>query len=134
MKYLLDTNTVSMLMKGNVPVRRHFEEAIRLGGDISISAICYYEIKRGLIKSNAIKQLEEFNNFCETYKPVLLDTLGIFDNAANIYAYLSKTGKVMGDADILIGSTALQNDFVVVTDNIKHFNRIKNLKVVNWKT
>lgn len=133
MKYLLDTNIISMLIKGNVRVKEHFEDAVRENSDISLSALCYYEIKRGLIKSKATKQLKDFDKFCEIYKPILLDNLGVFDTAANIYADLSKTGKEMGDADILIGSSALQNGFVVVTDNIKHFSRIKNLKIVNWK-
>ena len=53
--------------------------------------------------------------------------------AAEIYAYLKKGGILIEDADILIASIALVEDLVLVTDNIRHFERIKGLEIENWK-
>ena len=39
---------------------------------------------------------------------------------------------LISDADILIGATALVNDFGVVTNNISHFEYIKDLILENW--
>ena len=35
--------------------------------------------------------------------------------------------------DILIGVTALQNNYTMVTANIKHLGRIPNLNIENWE-
>jgi len=36
--------------------------------------------------------------------------------------------------DLFIGSTAVANDMVLVTDNEKHLNRLSNIKIENWIT
>lgn len=36
------------------------------------------------------------------------------------------------DTDILIAGICLENDFVLVTNNTKHFSRIKDLDIENW--
>ena len=52
--------------------------------------------------------------------------------AANIYAESKKGGKPVGDADILIASIVISNDGLLVTNNTKHYEHIKNLRLVNW--
>ena len=47
-------------------------------------------------------------------------------------AYLYDTGKKVDDMDILIGSLALTKGMIVVTDNVKHFSRMQNVKFENW--
>lgn len=44
--------------------------------------------------------------------------------AAEIYAALRNRGEPIGDADILIGASALTHGFGVVTNNEAHFSRI----------
>ncbi len=56
----------------------------------------------------------------------------IIVRAADIYADLQKTGRLIGDADILIAATALENNLPIVTNNENHFNRIANLQFLNW--
>jgi tRNA(fMet)-specific endonuclease VapC len=48
-------------------------------------------------------------------------------------ARLRKLGQPIADLDLLIASIALDEDAVLVTDNIKHFDRIPELKLENWK-
>lgn len=49
-----------------------------------------------------------------------------------IKAKLRTEGKMLDDFDILIAATAIVNDCVLVTNNIKHFERIDGLTIENW--
>ncbi len=57
-------------------------------------------------------------------------------SALNIYAKekaeLRKLGNMIDDFDILIGSTAIVNKMILVTDNERHFNRLNNIIIENW--
>ena len=52
--------------------------------------------------------------------------------AGEVLCRLLSIGKPIGVEDILIGSTALSNDLIVVSANTKHFSRIPDLTVENW--
>ena len=49
-----------------------------------------------------------------------------------IKAHLFDIGKKVDDMDILIGSLAIENEMVVVSDNINHFGRMPKVVVENW--
>ena len=46
---------------------------------------------------------------------------------------LKKQGTLIEDFDLLIASTAVSNRLIMVTDNVKHFKRVKNIVIENWK-
>lgn len=48
------------------------------------------------------------------------------------YTNNRKCGEVVDDIDLLIGSVALSNNMGVVTDNQKHFRKIKGLYLEDW--
>ena len=58
------------------------------------------------------------------------------DNAIETYginkAYLESKGMSIDDFDLLIGSTATNYNLIMVTENIKHFERIQNIRIENW--
>ena len=54
------------------------------------------------------------------------------EKTAEIYVYLKKEGNLIEDADILMASTAIVEDLVLITNNIKHFKRVKGLRIDNW--
>ena len=39
---------------------------------------------------------------------------------------------MISDFDLLIGTTALVNDLIMVTENLKEFTRIENIELENW--
>jgi len=41
-------------------------------------------------------------------------------------------GNIIDDFDLLIGSTAIVNDMILVTNNEKHFERLNHIKIENW--
>ena len=45
---------------------------------------------------------------------------------------LFRSGKIVDDADILIGATAIDNKFVMVTENVKHFENLPGITLENW--
>jgi tRNA(fMet)-specific endonuclease VapC len=45
---------------------------------------------------------------------------------------LESIGNIIGGNDLLIASTVLANDGILVTHNTKEFNRVENLIVEDW--
>ncbi len=45
---------------------------------------------------------------------------------------LERTGQRIDSMDQLIGATALHEDLILVTGNVRHFSRIPGLRVENW--
>jgi len=131
MRYIIDTNIITAIMKNNEKVKMRAQEAILTGDDVFINGISYYEIKRGLLAKDARKQLLFFDKLCKEYGLILLDNQSIFDRAAEIYAELQQKGELIEDADILIASIADTRNFTLVSDD-SDFDKIQGLRVENW--
>lgn len=128
---LLDTDILSALMRRDAVTQQHARAYLQVHPRLSISLITRYEVLRGLKAKNATTQLKKFDVLCAS-----LDILPISDaiivRSADIYADLHQRGQLIGDADILIGATALENGMVLATNNTHHHNRIGGLTLQNW--
>ncbi len=131
MTYVLDTNIITAILKDNEKIKRIARRKALEGKKIFINGISYYEIKRGLLAANATTKLTKFESLCKTLGLVLLDTRDIFDIASKVYANLKQRGELLKDADILIASTVIHKNFILVSADTD-FNRIKGLKIENW--
>lgn len=49
-------------------------------------------------------------------------------------AELRKQGLLIEDFDMFIGCTAVANDCIMVTENVKHMSRIEGITLENWVT
>jgi tRNA(fMet)-specific endonuclease VapC len=134
MNYTIDTNIITALIKDNQKIKRKLQDIVLHGGEVFITGISYYEIKRGLLAINATRQLKIFEGICKNLEVILLDDQIIFDKASEIYADLKQRGQLIPDADILIAATTLTRNLVLVSDNVDHFQRIKNITLENWLT
>ncbi len=47
-------------------------------------------------------------------------------------AELRGSGQIIGDIDLLIASVAVSNHLTLVTNNVRHFERISELALENW--
>jgi len=131
MKFMLDTNTcIYLIKKKPAEVIGHFKR--HKVGDIGISSITLAELQCGVEKSHHVHRnrvaLEEFIAPLE---------IAPFDEAASrtygeIRSHLEKAGTPIGSMDTLIGAHALSLGVTIVTNNIREFNRINNLKVIDW--
>lgn len=131
MTYVLDTNIITAILKGNKTVENMVLKCQLKGEKIYINGISYYEIKRGLLAINANAKLNKFEMLCKKFGLLLLDTEDIFDRAAEIYANLRQRGQCIEDADILIASIVSIRNFNLVSDDTD-FDRIQGLKIENW--
>jgi len=59
------------------------------------------------------------------------------ESAGRIYADLNRTGQPIGRADPMIAAIAIQQGLTLVTGNLSHYQRIKDLgyelKLDNWR-
>jgi predicted nucleic acid-binding protein len=55
------------------------------------------------------------------------------DIFGEIKSNLERKGNIIEDMDILIAATALLHNLFLVTNNVKHFEKIKDLIMENWK-
>jgi len=133
MRFMLDTNTCIYLIKQKPEkVLRHFKA--HSVGDIGISSITLAELRYGVERSQQVQKnrqaLEEFTLPLE---------IAAFDEAAaevygNVRAGIEQAGTPVGSMDMLIGAHALSLGVTLVTNNLREFKKIKNLKVVDWST
>ena len=67
-------------------------------------------------------------------KPIRVMDYGTVEAAhfAGISSVLRRQGQLIGVPDAMIAATAEVNRSTVITKNLKHFEKVKNLKVVNW--
>lgn len=106
-------------------------DKVFLKNEIQISNIVHYEIQRGIFYRQSDKLQRDFDIFCK-HIPVVPVTAADLLQAARIYADLRQKGKLIEDADIFIGASALSNNAILVTNNEEHLGRISNLKIENW--
>jgi tRNA(fMet)-specific endonuclease VapC len=129
MKYLLDTNICIHFLRGKFGLINRLQE---IGTEnFAISEITLAELVFGAENStNPKKNLELIEIF--TNQVVILP---IF-NAIYLYgkekARLRSKGLMMSDFDLLIGCTAVEKDLIIVTENLKEFERISGIVIENW--
>lgn len=96
-----------------------------------ISEITLAELKFGVANSeNPSRNSEALDDFLSGVQILpIFDALDIF---ASEKARLKKEGRIVDDFDLLIGASAIANDLTLVTNNQKHFERLKGIKLENW--
>ncbi len=129
--YLLDTDAVIAILRASSAVRLRLEQAWQEGKPVFISALTYYETKRGLLHAGAVRQALHFEQLCERIG-ILTLTKAVLDRAAQIYANLAQQGQLIEDADILIGATAIEYGLILITGNRRHFARVEGLVIEDW--
>lgn len=130
MSYLLDTNTASYVIKGNIPQVRHRLLKVPMAA-VAISVVTEAELRFGVIRKPEATRLkiavEEFL--------LRVSVLAWDSDAAKQYAHLrsalERSGEPMGNFDIMIAAHALSTESVLVT-NDRVFRRVKQLKIEDW--
>jgi len=128
--YLLDTNTVSYVIRGNFPrVRQRLLEVPM--AEVGISVITEAELRFGVARRPEAATLkvavEEFLLRVEA----LPWTSDAARHYAEIRAVLERSGEPMGNLDMMIAAAALAAEVVLVTHD-RVFRRLKRLKTEDW--
>lgn len=129
MRYLLDTNIVSALMRDPVgPVATHIRSVDEKA--ICTSVIVVAEIKYGIRKSGSQRLAKQFESIAAS-----LVVEPFLEPAEDHYAAIRNETEGMGltvsQNDLLIAAQALALEAVLVTDD-RIFLEIPGLKVENW--
>jgi tRNA(fMet)-specific endonuclease VapC len=130
-KALIDTDILSMFLRGDEKVKSRFADYLSRYSKINISILSYYEILSGLTYKDANKQMKAFLKLCEDASIIPI-TKKSCSKSANIFADLKKNGEIIDNVDILIAGICLEKNFCLVTNNTRHFSRIKALEIANW--
>ena len=129
-KYALDTNIISYYLKGNTKLIGRINNEVK-DGNIIIPPIVYFEIKKWLLKNNSKTKLEAFETLLAKYG---IDTISkeTLDISLSVYLNLQSNGITVDDADIVIAGYCIQNGYILITNNTKHFEQIEHLRIENW--
>lgn len=130
LKYMLDTNIVIYVIKQRpLCALKVFNQH---AGLMCISSITYAELLHGVEKSTRpghnLRQVEDFTS--------RLDILDYGKKAAahygDIRADLERKGTTIGINDLHIAGHARSESLVLVTNNLREFERVEGLRLDSW--
>lgn len=132
MKYLLDTCVISDFIKGNKNVVQKIKSEQPV--NLAVSSVTVMELYYGL-KLNpqrAKKIAPVISALLQTITIIPYDNL-CAEQTAVFRAQLKVIGTPIGPYDIMIAGTAIQHRMIMVTANVKEFERINLLTIENWR-
>ena len=129
MRWLLDTNAVIEVLRGNASVVARLRE--RAPADVGVSAIVMHELFFGAYRSARVAA-----NVARV--DGLRFEVAAFERedaraAGAVRAALATAGAEIGPYDVLIAGQALARGVVLVTHNVREFGRVEGLKVEDWE-
>ncbi len=131
--FMLDTDTCIFLMRGESLALAARVQSVPLQQQV-MSAVTFAELTYGVQASAAAKRKQN-----QSVLDRLVLHLSVLDwpqdaakHYAEIRADLKKRGAQLGAADLMIAAHARAMGAIVVTNNLKDFERVKGLAVENW--
>ena len=130
--YCFDTDVLSALLSPRPPLHLIQTMADVPPAEQSTTAISLAEMLYGAARRSSPRLAERIE---ELFRPGL--RVRPFDRpAAQIYgplrARLEGLGRPLAEPDLRIASIALSRDLTLVTGNVRHFERVPDLRVGNW--
>ena len=128
MRYLLDTTWAVNYLRGRDATVKKILSLKSEG--LAISIVTLAELYEGVYRSaNPALAEGHLKDFLSG-----LSILGVNEEICRIFgrerAKLRQKGTPIGDIDLLIASTSLHHDLVLLTDNVKHFKQVEGLKIL----
>lgn len=126
---LLDADICVEMLRGNESVlikRKKEDDAVAVA--FMTAAELYYGVQKS---ADPIKNSLLIDEFLLTVTIIHTDIL-ILKRYGEIKAQLEGNGFPLADADLFIAATSLVKCEKLVTGNVKHYNRIDELRIENW--
>lgn len=132
--YLLDTNTVSYVLRNHSPML-----SSRLMGmapeTLAISVITAGELRFGVKKLGPGRRSallsQRLEQMLESFATLPLPT-NAGEHYAATRAHLESQGTPIGGNDLWIAAHALAAGMTVITNNLREFERVPGLRVEDW--
>ena len=133
MSYVLDTNVIAALMRGDERVVERLERVTR--PMVGVPEPAWAEIASGLARMPRSKRRERL----ASRFTLLRDQLGtvtwspeVTEAFGDLKASLEAKGQRLEDFDLAIAAHALATDAILVTADVRHVTRIPHLAVESW--
>ena len=128
-RYMIDTNTVSHLIKGHPAVARRVVKVPM--ASLCVSSITEGELLFGLAKRPTAKRLHALVSGLLQRVDVLPWNSAVAAHYGTVRAKLERQGRSLGPLDLLIAAHALAVGSVLVT-NDRAFGQVNELNIEDW--
>ena len=96
---------------------------------LAVSIVSYGELFEGAFGvPDPVAQLTRIRTFLEPFSAVSLSE-PIMELFGRTRSHLRRSGMLIPDLDLLIAATAVYHDLILLTRNLRHFERIPELKI-----
>ena len=128
---ILDTDMLIALMQGNKDAYKAMQDLEGKDARVATTIISAYELFKGAdVSSRPERNLAKIQDLLSDIE-VLELTLQATHEASVLYREMIKTGRLMGEFDLLIAAIAKVNGEAILTRD-KHFKCIQGLELANW--
>ena len=127
---MIDTNIAIYTLKNRpARVRTAFKKH---SGEMCLSSVSLGELIYGAEKSAQIERnLKVIEGFAARMKVAPFDTQAAI-HFGQLRAELSKTGNLIGPYDMMIAGHARAMGLILVSNNLREFDRVPGLRFENW--
>ncbi|EAT7030989.1 PIN domain-containing protein [Salmonella enterica] len=130
--YMLDTNICSFIMREQPEaVLKHLEQAVLRGHRIVVSAITWSEISLAARATGPVTQ-QLADAFCARLDAILPWDRAAVDATTEIKVALRLAGTPIGPNDTAIAGHAIAAGAILVTNNVREFERVPGLVLEDW--
>ena len=131
MQYMLDTDMCNYIIKEHpIKVLEHFQKLDM--NTICISIVTYAELMYGVERSSSKRINHAVVKDFTKHLDVVKWDLEAADCYAVIRTELEAKGSPIGAMDMMIAAHSQSINAVLVTNNQKHFSKVKGIKIENW--
>ncbi|ECS4598974.1 type II toxin-antitoxin system VapC family toxin [Salmonella enterica subsp. enterica serovar Agona] len=132
--YMLDTCICSFIMREQPEaVLKRLEQAVLRRHRIVVSAITYAEMRFGCTgKKASPRHAQLVDAFCSRLDAVLAWDRAAVDATTEIRAVLAAAGTPIGSNDAAIAGHAIASGAILVTNNVREFERVPGLQYEGW--
>ena len=128
--HLLDTNIISDLVRN--PTGAVYQQIASVGeANVCTSIVVACELRFGVRKSGSLRLQQQLGQILELLTVLPFDAPADA-HYAEIRTRLEQQGTPIGPNDLLIAAHALAQNVTLVSADLREFERVPDLQVVNW--
>ncbi len=133
LRYCLDTDICIRVIRNRPLIGGVLEERLNTHADaLATSTIVMMELLHGAaLSANPAKERNNATRLLARTSVMEFDA-DAAEHAADIKADLQRKGRLIGGNDILIAGHARSRGLIVVTGNLREFERVEGLRCEDW--